>query len=721
MKGLKAYDVMPMFLMLSICCYFGWCGGCSDDERRALQHFMDSMGYQDTEGDDDCCLWDGVDCNPTNTNVVQISFYYVWKESESQPGSVISEEESLWFPDMNLLSEIKELQQLHLRGNQIGGLHNPEALCRLPNLKLLDLSYNLIQDDLYPCFANMSALRILDLSYNRFQGDLSILSNISNIETVDVSHNNFEGHIPLSVFANLSKLSYLDLSYNKLHVESESPNWHPSFQIRDLHLADCNLSNHQIPRFISTQYYLDTLDLSNNLLGGSFPAWMFHNVSSTLRLRGNLFTYRRLDGPLPSNINVFLPKLQRFNASSCQLTGSIPPSLGGLQNLEQLDLSDNSFSGVIPNSLTKDSPLRYLNLANNGLIGDLLPRDCNMTELRWLLLSNNHFVGNMPTCLSNSPSLLMLDAKRNYLAGDLANQMQLMAQNQTAVFAGQKPIFSQMGTLLLGFNHFSGQIPRLLCEMQKLQFLDLSNNSFSGSIPSCFNNNLLWGHKFQANSWVPTDFTTKGNLYCFMGIPLTEMTGIDFSANKLTDTIPIQLGELQDLHSFNLSHNLLSGEIPSSFGNLKEIESLDLSHNRLTGTIPQEIVHISTLTTFFVAFNDLSGRIPFYDHFTTFTEISFVGNPKLCGPPLEREFLGDDNHVNPGDETEENQTVNPGDETEENPMEEDRFMDKPVVFYSFVFMAFSLGFWSVVLPVFFSRNWRRKFYGTIDKWLNHRF
>ncbi|XP_021293883.1 probable LRR receptor-like serine/threonine-protein kinase At1g63430 [Herrania umbratica] len=132
-----------------ICCNLGCSLGCLDEERTVLQDITESIGSYQDRYSDDCCRWEGVHCSPTSSHVIGIYFYN------------IKQDEDLWIPDMSLFSQLKQLQELHLKGNHFGGLTNPEAICELVYLESLDLSDNSVEDVVPPCWGNMPSLRAL--------------------------------------------------------------------------------------------------------------------------------------------------------------------------------------------------------------------------------------------------------------------------------------------------------------------------------------------------------------------------------------------------------------------------------------------------------------------------------------------------------------------------------------------------------------------------------
>ena len=82
------------------------------------------------------------------------------------------------------------------------------------------------------------------------------------------------------------------------------------------------------------------------------------------------------------------------------------------------------------------------------------------------------------------------------------------------------------------------------------------------------------------------------------------------SKNRLTGSIPPQLGSLENLAWLYLWGNQLSGEIPPELGNLKNLENLSLSYNNLVGTVPLELENITLLESLYLSENSFSGCIP---------------------------------------------------------------------------------------------------------------
>ena len=127
-----------------------------------------------------------------------------------------------------------------------------------------------------------------------------------------------------------------------------------------------------------------------------------------------------------------------------QLSGTIPPELGELTELTNLNLNGNRLSGGIPAQLSQLSKLTTLHLHTNRLEGSIPPELGQLTNLRQLHLHNNGLSGPIPAEL-----------------GKLAN----------------------LGSLWLSDNRLSGEIPEELARLTSLAQLNLRSNRLSGSIP----------------------------------------------------------------------------------------------------------------------------------------------------------------------------------------------------------------------------------------------
>ena len=159
--------------------------------------------------------------------------------------------------------------------------------------------------------------------------------------------------------------------------------------------------------------------------------------------------------------------------------------------------------------------------------------------------------------------------------------------------------------------------------------LSLRLNRLSGSIPPEIGNlsnlTFLYLNKNQLSGPIPPEI---GNL--------TKLYTLFLYNNHLTGAIPPELGNLSELRELYLENNQLSGSIPSTLGNLSTLTHLYLQGNQLSGPIPPEIGNLSNLEILNLDYNQLSGPIPpELGYLNRISQLNLANN-QLSGPiPLE--------------------------------------------------------------------------------------
>ena len=91
---------------------------------------------------------------------------------------------------------------------------------------------------------------------------------------------------------------------------------------------------------------------------------------------------------------------------------------------------------------------------------------------------------------------------------------------------------------------------------------------------------------------------------------LEKLTILEISDNRLTGAIPSTLGRLRYLHTLNLFDNQFSDSLPPEIGNLENLMILDIADNKLTGDLPASLGNLKNLTTFYFMNNAFTGAIP---------------------------------------------------------------------------------------------------------------
>ncbi|KAJ7969055.1 Receptor-like protein kinase [Quillaja saponaria] len=283
-------------------------------------------------------------------------------------------------------------------------------------------------------------------------------------------------------------------------------------------------------------------------------------------------------------------RVRVLNLFNMSLSGIIPPQLGNLSFLVDLDLTNNNFHGHLPPELAKLHRLKMINLSQNMFSGTIPAWIMGgLPKLQHLILSENNFNGFIQMFPSNMSKLETLNLSANLIEGnipsDIAGLSNLrfleMAHN---LLSGVIPstIFnnSRLQRISLSFNNFVGQIPTSVFNISSLRFLSLRDNNFQGNLP--------WGMCRQ--------------------LPLVEL--INLFRNNLVGSIPGSIGNCTALRILYLDGNSFTGSIPSGITDLSNVERLSLGPNNLTGLIPPKLFNISTLKYLYLSFNFLSGILP---------------------------------------------------------------------------------------------------------------
>ncbi|KAF7847946.1 hypothetical protein BT93_L2427 [Corymbia citriodora subsp. variegata] len=592
---------------------------------------------------------------------------------------------SIRSPFPHVLANFSSLKSLKLTGCGLQGGF-PVSIFQFPNLEALDVSDNRNLSGFIPKLYMGNPLKSLSLYGTNFSGEIPIsIRNLIFLNKLSIEDCHFSGSLPTSL-GNLSQLTYLGLSGNNLSgtmdvhklknlkillLDFNNISFVSKTQINatlpklsTVSLVSCNL--HEFPKFLGYQNGLVLLSLSHNKIGESIPIEIWNGSRESLLFMD--LSHNLLTGFENNQINLPLPKLTYLDISSNLLKTRLPtpPPLVQYYNLSNnilfgdiqsicrgrslllLDLSINSLSGIIPSCLGNIDSLSVMNLGKNNLEGMIPHAFLKGCALKIIDLTENRLQGSVPRSMVNCTALEYLNLGYNQILDGFPFWLSDLIH---------------LKVIILKSNKFHGPIETYGSQFNfsYLHIMDLSNNSFSGELPSKLlqssramkvivsQDSLEYMYVFENTSWV--DFVdygmklmNKGMEREYSKVPYALME-IDLSNNKFEGRIPNLVGDLKSLMMLNLSNNILTGSIPPSLANLTMLESLDLSRNKLSGEIPQQLAQLTFLSSFDVSHNQLSGLIPQGSQFNTFGTDSFVMNNRLCGSPLPNKCTKDGNNL----------------------------------------------------------------------------
>ncbi|XP_062001681.1 receptor-like protein EIX2 [Rosa rugosa] len=361
------------------------------------------------------------------------------------------------------------------------------------------------------------------------------LLSLKHLSYLDLSSNDFQGiHIPKFI-GELTSLRYLNFSSIRYYFNSVAG---------------------EIPSSLGNLSNLNYLDLSSSYLSSKNLNWLSHLSS---------LKYLNLGGLNLSSTGVswlhevnMLPTLLELHLSNCLIDGNqLPLSMPTINftSLLVLDMSWNSINFSYPKWMFNLTSLTKVDLGGNSVSGPFLDEFVRLKSLEHLDLQSVGLKGQFPKFSGNLCRLKSLSLARNQIDGGIEEFLSGFSNCS----------FNRMESLDLQGCGLVGKLPSSLGMLRSLQHLDLSNNSFWGSIPEFIISNLS-----------------------------SSLQTLYLSHNIFNGSIPQSLGKLSQLVSLDLSNNVFNGSIPQSLGKLSQLVSLDLSYNSWEGNLTE--AHFINLT-----------------------------------------------------------------------------------------------------------------------------
>ncbi|XP_058004792.1 receptor-like protein 56 isoform X4 [Hevea brasiliensis] len=646
--------------------------GCFEAERSALLNFKKFVVSDGADADhllsswvddsmSDCCKWERVTCNSTTSHVIEL-FLNNTRQHDIDSKSFY-DDENIWFIKVSMFQQLKELRNLNLSYNVIGGFidydEGFERLSELKKLETLDLSHNYFNDSILSSLGALTSLKSLilksnsmegsfpskgfekleelDISYNLFNNSiLSSLGALTSLKSLILEDNRMKGSFPSKELNSLKNLKILDISDNEFNGSLSLEGFE---RLEDLDISS-NWFNKSILSSLGALTSLKTLKIGWNNMEGSFPIQELNNMKNLETLD---ISFNGFNGSLSLEELSNLTNLEILDLSYNQFNGSLSKGLCKFKSLIELGLGGNQFSGPLPECIGNLTNLQVLDLSFNQLSGNFQSVVSKLTSLKYLLLSGNEFEGLFSfSALANHSKLEV------FLLSSGSTRLELETEHPTWFPTFQLKYIDLSNCNL---NVRTRAIPSFLLYQNDIRFIDLSHNMLFGMFPSWIlrNNSKLQVMNLMNNSFTGTFHLPnyKHDLHMFdissnnitgvlpkeFGLVLSNLLHINMSRNNFNGNVPSSISEIQELYALDLSHNKFSGELPGSlFANCTFDCTLILSNNNLQGNIFPQNMNLRSLTTLDMKNNNFSAMIgvDFLDR----SSLSFldISNNKVSGP-----------------------------------------------------------------------------------------
>uniref|UniRef100_A0A8C7FQG5 TIR domain-containing protein n=1 Tax=Oncorhynchus kisutch TaxID=8019 RepID=A0A8C7FQG5_ONCKI len=300
---------------------------------------------------------------------------------------------------------MEQISALKLGHNRLS--HVPKATRNLPTLKILDLSFNII---------NKLELWILKLGSNKILTlNEAFMNGLHKLETLNLAGNKLSS-IRKGEFKSLTSLKNVLLFDNQI-ASMEDGAFEGLVNLTELQLDSNKITQTDIRNTVLTGLpLLRTLDISCNYItyvnDDKLDPPPFSHLTSLENLRIFSQRHKRLSH-LPINFLEGLKSLLSFQAGSLNIKDLHPNTFIHTPRLWFLDISKNEFTALTPKLFHPTPRLNSLYLSKARLQSLDFLIGANLSRVTFLQVSKNDITVVNETVLQSLPALTYLDMQDN--------------------------------------------------------------------------------------------------------------------------------------------------------------------------------------------------------------------------------------------------------------------------------------------------------------------